>query len=839
MMTSLREFLRQRGRLLSILGLFALVAMTGTGVAQDPDDPPPPDEIDGVRADLNMVIDDYEHLCTEHGIDDAMPSILAAREKLAAATDEEIKDLVAVRDQAQALAEYVRVLDEILDDSGIGWGEDEGFGGAPGEMGKSAAGGAGGKGAAKTLPSRNFGPFPRAQYNAICGNPNLDATALHIAWLTFEVARLVADIALDACNQLIVAVGGSNTSLACIITNTIFNVADIVFSGLMFCDDDAAQERLEAIFYDTEHLHIDIEQMQTDVDFIKDAVTCRPVVPLRRGSGCNGNDDDCDPLPPPRTIDECDEDIFAPLVYIPAAVSAPWYASLADARQAVTEAVVAIDDCQTVTVTTPTLVGTCDAVVASVTATDACGNARTVTLTLKVDGTPPRVTIPPSLEGTCFTNAATAEAAILQQTVIQDDCAARSELKVRVDSQAEDCSLRVRIEATNRAGLSASDAITVRVDPNSPIVRIDSSVSNAWYSTVGEALAAIMSATHVTDECNDVVVDAPVLTGTCGSVTARVAAHDACGNNAVAQADVRIDSAPPTVTLPPSANGRCFPSVDAAEQYVRSQALIIDDCSVGSELDVRVSSSVSDCSLRVVVQATDMAGRVGSAGVTVRVDGALPAVTIDRLALGFKGDPLGFQTPTCWRTTAEAMAAVLAATSVSDNCPGAGAPTITSFGNPCSLRITARASDTCGGVATDDVTVRVDGTAPMVTTSLMVNRLSPADKRMVDVGFNFMASDACGPPTTVVTVTSDESTWGGGVSPAPDAEVRWDANGIFRGVRLRAECEVPGNGRVYKITAASTDACGNTSTSTVTVNVPNTSNQNIDSGQYYDASAVN
>ena len=155
--------------------------------------------------------------------------------------------------------------------------------------------------------------------------------------------------------------------------------------------------------------------------------------------------------------------------------------------------------------------------------------------------------------------------------------------------------------------------------------------------------------------------------------------------------------------------------------------------------------------------------------------------------------------------------------------------------------MTARATDSCGQFATDTVKLRVDVTPPTVTSAVANNRLTPSDKRMVDVGFSFIANDGCDGAslTNVVSVTSDEQTWGGSTSPSPDAEILRDINGVLRGVRLRAECLSPGDGRVYKIKVTVTDACGNSATATSVVNVPNASNQNVDSGQNYDATAVN
>lgn len=790
----------------------------GLGVTDVAGSVPTAEELADGRAVMLFVVDGWLGLAEEQGWSDLVGPLNSLAGVVPHVSDEDAVVFVQAREELLLLERRIQDLRDALAAA-------DGTDGKRGGVAKSAG-------------------FPDPDYSVYCGDREIDSDALFVALMVYKAARLVKDIALDICNQIIIVpiplagcVGG-NTSLACIISDTAFNVAEIVFGELEFCDNQILGDRMDAVYERMEHLHDDLEKMAVDLDFIRQMLTCVPVVPLKVGSGCNGTDDDCDT---PKVIDECDEDVFGPTVYIQAAAALPWYSDVLAARNAVREATVAVDDCQTVIVATPTISGTCGAVLATVTATDACGNSTTATLTVKIDGTPPQVIIPPALGGTCFTNIRAAEGLVLAQAIIVDDCTPRDQLDVRVESSLEGCDLRIRIDATNLAGLTASDAVTVRIDPDPPVIAIDQSVSAPWYRSVGEALAAVMRATHVTDDCQAVTVPAPTLSNTCGAVVARVTATDSCGNGATAQATVRIDSSPPVVTFPAGLSGQCFPTVEAAEQAARSQALIIDDCTARVDMDVRVESSLTECMLRVHLDAFDLAGRRGSAAVSVKVDPMGPRVAIDELLLGFRSEVLGFQTPKCYRTIADAQAAVLAVARATDNCASGSGPTITvsSAGTPCALQVTARAADSCGSIATDVVSVRVDNTAPAVTCSVATNRLTPADKRMVDVGLIVTVTDGCETGIVpVVTVTSDESAWNGGTSPAPDAQILRDASGVLRGVRLRAEYTNPGDGRVYKINVRATDACGNTATTSCQVVVPNAFNQNFDSGQYYDAAAV-
>ena len=100
--------------------------------------------------------------------------------------------------------------------------------------------------------------------------------------------------------------------------------------------------------------------------------------------------------------------------------------------------------------------------------------------------------------------------------------------------------------------------------------------------------------------------------------------------------------------------------------------------------------------------------------------------------------------------------------------------------------------------------------------SVTPDRLGVPNHKMREVMVSYDVTGGCGAVTSTLSVTSDEPISGtGDGDTAPDWEVL-DAHHV----RLRAERSGNGDGRVYTITVTSTDAAGNTSVDTVTVNVP-------------------
>lgn len=371
-----------------------------------------------------------------------------------------------------------------------------------------------------------------------------------------------------------------------------------------------------------------------------------------------------------------------------------------------------------------------------------------------------------------------------------------------------------------------------------PTLHVDEAVGQPWYSSLAEAADAVMRGTLAEDACGDVTVSFDPLTGSCGAVTAVVSAMDSCGNTSTVTKIVKVDGTAPTVSIAGAVDGSCHPSIADAEAAVLAAATITDDCD--ANLDVRVDSTVTECALRVRIEAIDAAGHRSVDAVTVRVDDGAPGLDIDALQLGLPAP--------CFASIGEAEAAVAAIVNVGDNCSGAGdlPVSISSAGDPCSLVVTADTVDECGAAASDSIVLRVDPTPPVVFCSTAITEIDSSNHEMVNVGFSFSATDDCpGDPQVRIRVTSDEATasadGAGGSTHSPDAQVLRDLAGNVVGVALRAERSSSGNGRVYQITVEATDPCGNTASSACQVSVPpnGSGSPAVDDGQFYDATAVN
>ena len=119
--------------------------------------------------------------------------------------------------------------------------------------------------------------------------------------------------------------------------------------------------------------------------------------------------------------------------------------------------------------------------------------------------------------------------------------------------------------------------------------------------------------------------------------------------------------------------------------------------------------------------------------------------------------------------------------------------------------------------ATATVTV-VDDTPPTILgASVNPSSLWPPNHKMVDITVTYTATDTCAAITSqVLSVTSNEPVTGGG---SGDAAPDWQVIDAHH-VKLRAERNGNGSGRIYTIRITVTDANGNSAFKDVTVIVP-------------------
>jgi hypothetical protein len=130
--------------------------------------------------------------------------------------------------------------------------------------------------------------------------------------------------------------------------------------------------------------------------------------------------------------------------------------------------------------------------------------------------------------------------------------------------------------------------------------------------------------------------------------------------------------------------------------------------------------------------------------------------------------------------------------------------------------VTATATNSAG-VASCSFNVTVNDTeAPVVSAvTPSTQMLWPPNHKMWDVMLSYTSTDNCAVTGCQVTVTSNESVNGPGNNNSPDWVIVNNQH-----IRLRAERNGNGDGRIYTITVTCRDAAGNSTSRMTTVSVP-------------------
>jgi HYR domain-containing protein len=137
--------------------------------------------------------------------------------------------------------------------------------------------------------------------------------------------------------------------------------------------------------------------------------------------------------------------------------------------------------------------------------------------------------------------------------------------------------------------------------------------------------------------------------------------------------------------------------------------------------------------------------------------------------------------------------------------------------------VTCTATDAAGNTAQCTFNVTVVDTEPPVIQEVSAHPAGmwPPNHKMADITVQVQAVDVCGSEVTnwIDHVTSNESVNGRGDG---NTEPDWEITGPLQ-VRLRAERQGGGAGRVYTLVIKSSDSSGNTAEALVEVRVPHDS----------------
>jgi hypothetical protein len=219
------------------------------------------------------------------------------------------------------------------------------------------------------------------------------------------------------------------------------------------------------------------------------------------------------------------------------------YQTVAAAEAAAIAATTATDNCPGTVTKTASTVGTCEATI-TVTGTDTCGNAASVTYSTRIDNTPPIVTA--GSIGTCYQTVAAAEAAAIAATTATDNCPGTV---TKTASTVGTCSAMITVTGTDTCGNSASVCYYTRID-NTPPTFTCLGPTNAFAGANCQA-AVPNVVSGVLDNCAGQLtvnqVPAPGTMVGLGTTNILVTVTDSCGNSAACNTSFTVLNDAPVI----------------------------------------------------------------------------------------------------------------------------------------------------------------------------------------------------------------------------------------------------------------------------------------------------
>ncbi len=479
--------------------------------------------------------------------------------------------------------------------------------------------------------------------------------------------------------------------------------------------------------------------------------------------------------------------------------------------------------------------GTCPVIITrTYTIADECGLQSTTTQTINVDdNTAPAITGSLSTlneEGCVAGDVSAAHTTVAQLEAaglsISDACTADGSLIVSSgDNVTGTCPVVIirTYTITDACGNASTATQTINVDDNTaPAITGSLSTLNEEGCVAGDATAAHTTIAQleaaglsISDACTADgslgVSSSDNATGTCPIVITRIyTITDACGNVSTATQTINVDdnTAPAITGSLSTLNEEGCVAGDASAPHttvaqLESAGLSISDaCTADGSLGVSSSDNATGTCPIVITRTytiTDACGNISTATQTINVDdNTAPTITGSLSTLNEEGCVAG-DASAAHTTVAQMEAAGL---SISDACTADGSLGVSSSDNatgtcPIVITRTYTITDACGNVSTATQTINVDdNTSPAITGSLST---------LNEEGC--VAGDASTAHTTVAQLEAaglsifDACTVDGSLS-------------VSSSDNATGTCPI-----VITRTYTITDACGNASTATQTINV--------------------
>lgn len=433
-------------------------------------------------------------------------------------------------------------------------------------------------------------------------------------------------------------------------------------------------------------------------------------------------------------------------------------------------------------------------------ATDLAGNVTTSSTNVRVDTTPPSLSL--SIPGPFSYQAGYYSSNVTITAAASDSVSGIASTQYSINGGAwqngssvtlsSDGEFTVTFRSTNYAGLITTDSRTVKIDDTAPVVDFIKLPENTSHFPLTWFKTPVSIGLDVTDAYSGVGVvnwyaNNPPYTvwspaasqtfSTDGVHTLMVQAQDVAGNNLVTGTSVRVDQTPPLQSLAVSSgtmgDGGYYVSnvtLSATSSDATSGVQLVRyRINGGAWLPGTSATLTADGTRTVQFQTVDNAGNETLGEMVIKIDKTPPTATIANTG-GTLGDNGWYKTPATFSINASDATSLIKSVEYNLDSQGwVSGDTVTISGDGVHA-LAVRVTDNAGNVFNTSTTVQVDKTAPLLSAAQ--NGTSGLNSWYVSaVDLSASASD----PTSGVR-TTEHRVNGGSWQPGASVTVSADGN---------------------------------------------------------------
>jgi|GEM_PF-1383821 len=266
----------------------------------------------------------------------------------------------------------------------------------------------------------------------------------------------------------------------------------------------------------------------------------------------------------------------------------------------------------------------------TINATDRAGNTASKTVSFTVDKTSPEITVTGVADGVYYNVSVTPVIMIADINLNTSSITLNGTPFVSGTTITEEGDYALFVQATDKAGNTASKTVSFAIDKTSPEITVTGVTNNAYYNV---SVTPVIMIADINLNISSITLNGTSFVSSTtinaeGNYVLYVYATDKANNSATKTVLFIIDKTKPIITISGVEHGGCYntdvmPVIDVSDDNLNITLITLNDNPFTNGTVVSMENTYM-----LVVQATDKAGNSANKTITFTVDKTAPAITI-------------------------------------------------------------------------------------------------------------------------------------------------------------------------------------------------------------------